>query len=162
MSVFRLGDCELETNQEAMGLQAILLEPAPQPGRSHYVTINGKAFPIKQLIPVDMAEISIWQGSILIEKSIKELGDKYFLNMYIAAIKRDNEFLPIVDKEIVRCGDILIVIGQRTSIQQLAELARDLVQVTDMRLLCEGEEKKISGYQQYRMSTIGPRVGGRQ
>lgn len=72
----------------------------------------------------DMAEISIGQGSTLIGKTPSEVWKEYFFNLLIVSIKRDNDFLAAsYDKEIMRCGDLLIVVGQLACIQSLTHLA---------------------------------------
>lgn len=77
-----------------------------------------------QKIHYDLAEIRIDQGSILISKTPNEVWTKYFLNLLIVSIKRDNDFLSTdIDKEIIRCGDLLIVVGQLSCIQSLEKLA---------------------------------------
>lgn len=77
-----------------------------------------------QEISADLEEISICPGSTLIGKSPSEISKQYYLNLFIASIKRDNEFLSaITGDEIMKCCDIIIVVGQKKCIQQLAELA---------------------------------------
>lgn len=86
-----------------------------------------------QELHYDLAEISIGQGSSLIGKAPNEVWGKYVLNLLIASIKRDDNFLTAnIDKEMIRCGDLLIVVGQLASIQTLAQLACATSQAADL------------------------------
>ena len=73
---------------------------------------------------VDMAEISVCEESELAGKKLHEVWTKRDLNLLVVTIKRNHEFLSTTTKEeVMQPGDILIVIAQPVSIQELTKLA---------------------------------------
>ena len=71
-----------------------------------------------------MAEIRICNDSKLSGKLLDGVLAEQKLNLLIVAIKRDNQFLSSrLEKESIKNGDILLVIGQPTPIQKLVKLA---------------------------------------
>ena len=73
---------------------------------------------------LDMAQIAICDQSALIGITIKESGIKHIYNTIVVAIKRADDMItnPPSD-EIMRSGDVLIVIGHRGELESLGKMA---------------------------------------
>jgi voltage-gated potassium channel len=147
--VTRAEDAEAEVKMRQAGATAVV-SPSVSGGRQilaairHPVAYDFLEYMFfNQKLHYDMAEVLIGQGSSLIGKTPGEVWKKHFFNLLIASIKRDNMFLSTnIDKEIIRCGDLLVVIGQLTCIQSLSDLACTTLPEVELSL---ASEKSVPG-----------------
>lgn len=148
--VSRADDQEAEIKMKQAGSSKIIL-PSISGGRQMLAAImHPIAYDFfqnmfyNQDIFVDMAEIGICGDSVLIGKTPRSMLDKHSLNLFIATIKRGDESLSaILDKDTLKCSDILVVLGERTSIQKLSELAGGAAHITDLNLGYERSKKSF-------------------
>lgn len=79
-----------------------------------------------QELHMDIAEVMVLAASPLVGKNFMENDIKGRFDSIVVAIKRDNELITNPPgTQIIRAGDIMIVLGQRATLSKLNELARN-------------------------------------